>query len=755
MIGKRWLVWFSLIYIFIIVASAYLPWDFCGVYKDITIADAHLYDGQTVTVIGRIYHKEIKNEQPIYYVNCSSVTFDGGTLKNISLILNLNSDNFPNNSTICATGVVDTFDVARNDGNFNTKAYYNSLGLTCRVAGENAEVLKCSKLISNDLFYKINKAILALYNQVLPGEEAGFLASVTIGNKSELQGELKELFNQVGVAHVLAVSGLHVGFVCMGLYGLLRKKGISFVNSGIAAGVVAVLYCVFTGGSVSGIRAVGMFLIYIIAQILGEVYDMLTAVFVMADLLLISNPLYIINSSFIFSFSAVLIIVFVARPLAEGYKCYCKSYMEKKIPILGQQAGFEKSTGRKLIEKLTGGFIFSFAITVGMLPITTIFFYQTPMYSIFLNLFILPIMPVLLGLGLIGGFCGLVIYPVGYFLLKICHFIIFFYEFMADLCNRLPGGLRITGYHGVIIIFIYYGLIWGFLWIFQHKKLIIQIVALGMLSLIILIPQKEKFEVDILDVGQGDGIYISSGDDVSFFIDGGSTSESELVKYRLLPFLKYKGKSYIDFWFLSHMDLDHVSGVLELLGDGYEIRNIVLSSQIPQGDTLDKLLSLCRLNGTNVIYMNTGDVLGTKHLKFTCVFPGNDYMSDDVNDLSLSLLMEYDRDVDGEIDYSGFFGGDIAMEQELLIAQSGSVGHVDLLKVSHHGSRFSSDSMFLETLSPDIAVVSCAKKNRYGHPADEAVKRLNEGTGRVYYTMNSGRIRLTENTVEEFIPNSN
>ena len=82
------------------------------------------------------------------------------------------------------------------------------------------------------------------------------------------------------------------------------------------------------------------------------------------------------------------------------------------------------------------------------------------------------------------------------------------------------------------------------------------------------------------------------------------------------------------------------------------------------------------------------------------------------------------------------------------------MGHVDLLKVSHHGSRFSSDSEFLSLLSPNVAVISCAKVNRYGHPAAEAIERLEAAAGTIYYTMDSGRVRARVGEVDVFIQES-
>jgi competence protein ComEC len=281
--------------------------------------------------------------------------------------------------------------------------------------------------------------------------------------------------------------------------------------------------------------------------------------------------------------------------------------------------------------------------------------------------------------------------------------------------------------------------------------MLVKFAMILMLEVVWCIPEKQGFEIDVLDVGQGDGIYITSSDGVRFFIDGGSTSSDAVGKFTIMPFLKYKGAGTIDYWFLSHMDLDHVSGVLELLDSGYHIKNIVLSKEIHDDDTLRELLSLAKVNGTKVLYMSEGDVLKTKHLAFRCVYPFKGATSDDINALSLSLLMEYDANCDNASDYSAFFGGDIAAEQEQAIARSGAVGHVDFLKVSHHGSRFSSDEEFLSVLSPDVAVVSCAKVNRYGHPAAEAVERLEAAAENVYYTMDSGRVRARVGEVDVYV----
>ena len=743
----------SLVVILIIALSAYSPWDFLGLYDKAYEADFVLPEQEQISATGFIYHKEIKNNKVLYYVKNASVTSRGKTLSKTSFIFKLDSNEIPNNSKLNIDGRIKHFSVATNEGGFDMKQYYNSLGLYFEITDIKDYSFEAGLLSGLDIPFRLRQQIAYVYSCYLPAEEAGFLSSIAVGEKGSLDMSLKNLFQNVGIAHILAVSGLHVSVVCMGIYSILRKRGISFALSGLMAGIVSIAYGLLTGGSISSIRAIGMFLIFLVAQVLGESYDLLT------DYLLLQEPLYITNSSFVFSFGAVLSIALLALLINNVYTNYCRLRLHSLKPKDRFYVS-KVSWYRRLIEYFVSSLIFSFAMFAGMLPVVTQLFYQTPILGVVLNLLVLPLMPLLLGAGLLAGLIGSVWIGAGGLLLVPCHFIIYFYELISDVAYKLPHSTVIVGKRSPFAIVFYYSVLALIIFYIKSdvkqklsllkRKLLIITVGLLLLSLIWLIPHKGEFEIDVLDVGQGDGIYIDSGDGTKFFIDGGSTSSDAVGQYTMLPFLKYKGVRSIDYWFLSHMDLDHVSGVMELLETGYDIKNIVLSSEIPEGETLSKLKELAESNDTQIIYMTQGATCGTKHLSFTCVYPYEGMTSEDVNDLSLCLLMKYDRNLDEVADYSAFFGGDIAAEQEQAIAEAGYVGHVDLLKVSHHGSRFSSDSTFLQALSPQTAVISCSKTNRYGHPADEAIQRIKEVTDDIYYTMESGRIKITMDGVEKY-----
>lgn len=782
MLQGRVLCRISLLIILMITISAYAPWDFLGVY-DKAEAAVLLEEGQWAKAEGYIYHKEIKKDKVLYYVKNASVTTGSGSLLNTSFIFKLESNIIPNYSKLNIEGKVKHFSSATNEGCFDMKNYYNSLGLYLELTDIGAYDYSCNSFVDHDYGFKIRQRISSVYEVFLPGEEAGFLSSVVIGEKSGLDTELKTLFQNVGIAHILAVSGLHISVICVAVYRVLRKRGFSFLLCGLLAGTVAICYGLITGGSVSSIRAIGMFLIYLLAQVTGESYDMPTAMALVADVLLLGNPLYVKNGSFIFSFGAVIGIYFIVLPLNNAFTNYFIYLRRSKKPH--DKFYSDESMIHKLIQYICSSLVFSFGMFVAMLPLVTQLYHQTPLYSVFLNLIVLPFMPVVLGVGLIAGTIGAFagfgtsvligwkMFPalLVKILLFICHCIIYQYELLSDFVQRLPGSAMVVGYRSMWSVVIYYLIllliVYGLNYIEksinsgkkinQRNTILIKACALIFIAILWLYPPKGDFEIDILDVGQGDGIFINSGDGARFFIDGGSTSSDAVGQYTLLPFLKYKGAGSIDYWFLSHMDLDHVSGVLELLEQGYQIDNIVLSGEIPEGETLSQLLVLAEHNGTNILYMKQGDVCGTRNLSFTCVYPYAGMVSDDVNDLSLCLLMQYENHglfswgTEGLGDFLAFFGGDIAAEQEQAIASSGLVDHVDLLKVSHHGSRFSSDSSFLEVLSPDVAVISCAKVNRYGHPSAEAIERLEAAADSIYYTMNSGRVRVDKAGVDEYI----
>lgn len=275
--------------------------------------------------------------------------------------------------------------------------------------------------------------------------------------------------------------------------------------------------------------------------------------------------------------------------------------------------------------------------------------------------------------------------------------------------------------------------------IFFYVKIFKLLVCLSCIFLIIY-PKAKPFEITFMDVGQGDGIYISTGDGVTCFIDGGSSSVKEVGEYRILPFLKSKGVAAIDYWFVTHADTDHISGVLEALESGFCIRHLLLAEAAPEDENYLRLLLAAKENQTEVLFMKAGDKICTKQSVFTCLYPKSMEIADK-NEASLVLELEVFANTEGS-SFRALFTGDISSEVEKVLLEQEQLWDIDVYKAAHHGSKYSNSADFLNVLSPEIAVISCSENNLYGHPATIAIENMQNAGADVYVTKDVGQITV-------------
>lgn len=256
--------------------------------------------------------------------------------------------------------------------------------------------------------------------------------------------------------------------------------------------------------------------------------------------------------------------------------------------------------------------------------------------------------------------------------------------------------------------------------------------------------KKGELQITILDVGQGDGIYIKTPVGRHFLIDGGSSDVSKVGTYRLEPYLESQGVGELDYVFLSHGDGDHTSGIEEMLANqklGVRIHTIVLPNENVIDDALYALADLASSNGTNVVIMEAGDSITDAKafsgnlMELTCIAPSDTYEGEIGNASSMVLDLQY-----GEFDM--LFTGDLEKEGEEMVVESDVLRDYDVLKVGHHGSKNATSEEFLAQVKPEIAVVSAGKDNSYGHPASETLERLEKAGCEVYSTQECGAITI-------------
>lgn len=394
----------------------------------------------------------------------------------------------------------------------------------------------------------------------------------------------------------------------------------------------------------------------------------------------------------------------------------------------------------------------SIGITLTTLPVTALSYYEVPMYSVLVNFLVLPILTPIFCFVVIGGILGVGGVPqsVTTCFFAPCQWLLAFYEWVCALVSRLPYATVICGKPKLWQVVLYYIVLFGGIYVLQNmqsegEKRKRELGIAGILvvcGVCIFFPKSHDFTITFLDVGQGDGIYISGGDGTNYFVDGGSTSVNNVGENRILPFLKSNQVTSIDYWFVSHCDTDHMSGLLEILQKGYKVEQIVLYEQCSYNENYLILHEIAQKVGTKIIYMQAGDKVCSRDLEIFCIaLDANKGAagSEDINENSLVLQLKWNAKNQTK-EFSALFAGDISIEVENALCESGVLEAVDLVKANHHGSNYSNGEKWLEAISPKYIVVSCSATNLYGHPGEQAVERMVVSGAKLFYTMESGQI---------------
>lgn len=618
---------------------------------------------------------------------------------------------------------------ARNPGNFDAKTYYHAEAVIGKL--QDPKILSVTKPEENvvRMLYRIRERLRISFEQILSEKQGRILSAICLGEKGNMEQEWKMVYQNGGISHILAVSGLHVTLIGMTVFRLLRKIYISYGKSALISGIFSSCYVIMTGAGVSALRALFMFFFWLGAQICGRKYDMRTAMAAAALYLVCSNPLYINTASFWLSFGAVAVIS-ILLPCVQK-TCWIKN------PI---------------VQSVTG----SAVIFLGTLPITLYFYYQTAPWSVIANLFVTSLMPYLMGMGLLSSAAGIVWKYAGVFLAVSAAWLLNFFEVLCEFEQKLPMALWIPGRPSLPVILLYYVLLAltgaaakrqirtvradGKRKGINRNRLLwlgVFLICLGLMNRRI----EQKLSITCLDVGQGDGAWICFPDGIDCLIDGGSSSQKNVWKYQINDTLKYYGADVIEYIFLSHADSDHTNGILEVLSSysrgvdgrntaGITIENLILPYTRDPGD-FSELTALARQQGISVLRMKKGDRIEQNEWSITCIAPEKETLSGDKNQDSMVLMLQYQQ-------FRMLFTGDLEGTAEQGLDQV----QADILKVGHHGSKNGSSQAFLEKVAPKAAIISCGENNRYGHPAQETVERLLEAGAQIFETKKSGAIQI-------------
>ena len=720
----------------------------------------HIYDlkENTVIVQGKIY--KIENTAFGTNIYLKGVEVENGE-KSVSVKrIFVNTEKIPNvkiGNIIKVRGKLRQFEEAANKGNFDSRKYYLSLGFYGKIEAGTIEVINSDYSGIRQGLYELRMEIIERLEKLcsdnngifsIINNKNGIIGAIILGDKTDLDSDIKELYSVSGIAHILAISGLHISFIGMAIYRLLRRR-FRFLFSAAVSIPVVLSFGIMSGFGISTIRAIIMFILKIIGEVLGRKYDAITAISLAGLVLLVQNPFVVCNSGFQMSFGAIIAIVLI-------------------LPIVEEIL----NTDNKIIKVISA----NFTISLVMNPILAWNYYELPTFSFLLNIVVVPLMSVVIVSSIVGIFCSCIMFGFGKVVIFPGCGILELYTFLCNIINKSSVASIVVGQPKVTIIIVYYAILLVVLFglknirtkytraekerniIKKEKGLVLEkkakkerrikgqnvklrlacIVGFLLLNCLIYYIPNQGFYITFINVGQGDGILIHGDNGTKVMVDGGSTSEKQVAKNCIVPYLKAEGIGTIDYSIITHTDKDHISGILEILENNnsnrIRIKNLVMPDINMKDDTYDELIEKAKLKKINVLYIKKGDTLSLGKTKIKCIYPETTTTASDKNDYCTVLSV---KNKTSKI----LLTGDISKEIEEKIKDDIEENYT-VLKVAHHGSNYSSSEKFLKKVNPKYSIISVGKNNSYGHPGNETMERLRKQGGVIYRTDEKGGITI-------------
>ena len=712
-------------------------------------------------------------------------------------------------------GKLNPVQASSNPGSFDMERYYLGKGIKYQIKYTSIDLQEGKKKEIVNGLYKTRCRLSERIDGTFNEETAALLKTMMLGDKSELSSDTKLLFQRSGIAHILAISGLHVALIAGMLEGLLAFLHVKKKDAVLVVIVLVFLYGVMTGMSEATQRAVIMITISKLAFLLKRTADMPTSLVEALLIMVILNPDSLFSSGMLMSFSAVVGII-------------TGEILGKKIVDRDSFSKYHKSK-RGWLRKYSKGLITSFSVSLWMMPLVMLSYYEVPILAIFLNLVLVPLLTVVVVSGLLATLLGFANSFVGLGAVLgtfigvidsvprwMCEELCAFYKWACQMFLKIPHSVIVTGHAelwqlGVIYALIISAIVFLYMWIKKSRereryiesdigagetikndvvermsredldkvkmrrryKEILSVVFMYFLVSIAAIEFVKLYnnlqsEAVFLDVGQGDGAFIhlaGAKGGRSYIMDSGSSSNDKVGENVLIPALKYYGMEEIDCIFISHTDMDHVSGVLYLLENmdsyGISVRNVAIAAGTEEDEVIRRIEAVCDKHPSEISLdlLSEGDtvddcfeVLYPEAESFDEAHSGNDYS------LVVRFVLESEKRT--EILYTGDIGmeveskiveeqenGTSCAEEKECVLDNGKTQDENrrmsvtrILKCPHHGSKYSSSEGFLRWYSPDVVVISCGEHNMYGHPSPEALDRLDETGATIYRTDHMGAV---------------
>ena len=652
----------------------------------------------------------------------------------------------------------------RNTGGFNYQLYLKSINIYGIL-----KVEKYQKIGSNNINWiqkTINNIKLAINKNIenfLEEEEQQIVKGLILGDTTILEEELKEKFQIANISHVLAVSGMHIIYIIIGIEvifkNLLGKRRVKYA---IIIGLA--FYMTLTGYTSSIVRAGIMGMMNIIAFLVYRKNDIWTSIAISLGVILIQNPYAITGVGLQLSYLGTIGIILFNKNI--------KQYLDN-IKCIKNNIHIKKSKKiSTIIEKLKDMISVTLSAQIMILPIMLYHFNIIGIYFVLSNILVSVIIGPIMFLSIVFVFSSFIHLQISQI---ICVFLSLGIEGLIQISNlsNLPFSKIYVPTPNIFFIIMYYIVIFvgnqiyviytskylnktkirvknlialmkyklyekkrnfiknywkgGQRKVRQSKKFLITTIIFVVIFIISFITNTKflsNLEIHFLDVGQGDSCFIITPNNKTILIDGGgSTSNTfDVGKDTVIPYLLDKGYTKVDYIFISHFDQDHVGGILSVLEE-LSVGQVFISKQEEKSENYEEFLKIVEKKNLKVQEVKAGDKITIGNIAFNILWPIEKQIEENqLNNNAMVMKLQYKN-------FSMLFTGDIEEVAEKKILDTYK-NHLDMLKatilkVAHHGSKSSSTEEFLKAVNSKVAIIGVGENNMFGHPSDVVLERLN------------------------------
>jgi competence protein ComEC len=610
------------------------------------------------------------------------------------------------------------------------------------------------------------------------------LRAMLLGDRGFLSHRLSESFRLSGAYHVLVISGLHVAVIALFVFWLLRRLRAPEWAATAATIFVLVFYLLLVEDRPPIERAVWMVSLYLLARLFFRRVHLANPLALAALVILFLHPSWLFESSFHFSFGAVLLIAFFAAPWIErtstpyrealGFLDAADRDDQYRPPRLAQfrhdlrataelLSGLvfwtkEKERGARLLVtsvirvglRVWEFFLLSFAIHLGFVLLTAIYFNRVVWLGLLTNILVVPLVGWIVPLGLAALLLGLlwpalgavVALPLSALVAALLVVARWFAAWRVSYGVPPPPPWVTLLYLAALVV----------LALAVTRQRHARWVGLAVAALILLVvthpfaPQldAQALEVTVLDVGQGDSLFLAFPNGETWLVDGGRGPVTLPAGYRIgeavgetvvKPYLRARGLRRLDRIWLTHAHHDHMSGLLAVL-DEFAVRSFHRGPS-PASPAYQKLLEKVHARGIPVHSHQAGERFRVGEVEVEILWPSSEYQPDPTpaNNDSLVLRLCWEETC-------VLLPGDIEADVEKKLAASQAGLGAALLKVPHHGGRDAASSEFLAAIQPEVAVISVGATNPFGHPYPAVLERLATESRQAYRTDRDGSVTV-------------